>query len=128
MLQIKIVWEWIKNNWKMVCLALWSVLVWFLSRRSSKAAIDAMNANKESYEARIRNLREQHKVEIEKREQLNLKYRETIAKIEEKYKKKEKDLSRKEKEKVREIVKEATSDPDKINKKIEDLFGFVSDS
>ena len=128
MLQLKIAWAWIKKNWKLACLVIWSLLVWFFSRRSSKAAIDAMNANKDSYEARIHSLKEQHKIEIEKREQLNLKYRETLAKIEEKYKKREKDLSRKEREKVREIVKEAKENPDEINRKIENLFGFISDS
>ena len=53
---------------------------------------------------------------------------ETIATIEEKYKRKEKDLSIKEKKKVKEILQKAKDNPDEINKKIEDLFGFTSDS
>ena len=126
MIQIKIAWEWIKKNWKLMLLALWSVIVWFVSRRSSAAAIDAMNANKESYEAQIRALKEEHKRELKKREELALKYKETLAKIEKKYKKKEENLTKEEKKRVKEIIKVAKGDPTEINKKIENLFGLVS--
>ena len=127
-LKIKIFWAWIKKNWKLTVLAIWSVLVWFISRRSSQGAIDAMNANKKSYEAQIKSLKEQHSIEVKKREELHLKYQETLAKIEEKYKKKKEQLSKVEKKKVKEIVKEAKDNPDEINRKIENLFGFTSDT
>jgi Txe/YoeB family toxin of Txe-Axe toxin-antitoxin module len=127
-LKIKIFWAWIKKNWKLTVLTIWSVLVWFISRRSSQGAIDAMNANKVSYEAQIKSLKEQHNIEVKKREELHLKYQETLAKIEEKYKKKKEQLSKVEKKKVKEIVKEAKDNPDEINRKIEDLFGFTSDT
>ena len=117
-LKIRIFWAWIKKNWKLTVLTIWSVLVWFISRRSSQGAIDAMNANKVSYEAQIKSLKEQHNIEVKKREELHLKYQETLVKIEEKYKKK----------KVKEIVEEAKNDPNEINKRIEDLFGFTSDT
>ena len=87
-----------------------------------------MQANKESYEAQIKVLKDQHKIEVKKREELRLKYEETLAKIEEKYKKKREELSKVEKKKVKEIVQKAKDNPDEINKKIEDLFGFISDS
>ena len=83
---IKIFWTWLKNNWKVTALTVWSIVVWFISRRSSHAAIEAMEANKESYEAQIKALKDQHNIEIQKREELRLKYEETLAKIEEKYK------------------------------------------
>ena len=127
-LHLKVAWEWIKKNWKMLCLFLWTVAVWFLSRRSSQAAIDAMNANKESYEARIKSLKQQHRIEIQKREELDLKYKQTLAKIEEKYNKKKEKLTKLEKLKVKEIIKKSNGDPGDINKKIEDLFGFTHDS
>lgn len=126
--KIKIAWECIKKNWKIAVLSIWSVLVWFLSRRSSAAAIEAMKANKKSYEDQIRSLKEQHKIEVKKREELRLKYEETLVKIEEKYKKKKQELSRIEKNKVKEIVEKAKDNPDEIDKKIQELFGFTSDA
>ena len=126
--KIKMAWACIKENWKIAALAIWSVVVWFISRRNSSAAIEAMEANKKSYETRIKSLKDQHKIEVKKREELHLKYQETLAKIEEKYKKKKEELSKVEKKKVKEIVQKAKDNPDEINKKIEDLFGFTSDS
>lgn len=126
--KIKMAWACIKENWKIAALAIWSVVVWFISRRNSSAAIEAMEANKKSYETRIKSLKDQHKIEVKKREELHLKYQETLVKIEEKYKKKKEELSKVEKKKVKEIVQKAKDNPDEINKKIEDLFGFTSDS
>lgn len=121
-------WLWLKENWKLTALAVWSILVWFFSRRSSQAAIDLMNANKESYEAQINSLKQQRTIERQKIKELDLKYKQTIAKIEEKYKKREQELSRKEKVKIKEIVQKAKDNPSEIDEKIENLFGFVSDS
>tara|TARA_S200000501_G_scaffold192181_1_gene180999 strand:- start:3460 stop:3849 length:390 start_codon:yes stop_codon:yes gene_type:complete len=127
-LKIKIFWQCVKKNWKAAVLLLWSGAIWIISRRNSSAAIEAMQANKESYEAQIKSLKKQHTIEVQKREELHLKYQETLVRIEEKYKKKKEELSKVEKKKVKEIVQKAKDNPDEINKKIEDLFGFTSDS
>ena len=121
-------WLFIKEHWKIFALGVWSVFIWVISRRNSKAAIDAMVASRKSYEARIKSLKEQHIIEVKKREELHLKYQETLDKIEKKYKKKEKELSVLEKKKIKEIVKKAKDEPNEINEKIEALFGFTSDS
>ena len=77
-LKLKIFWACIKKNWKAAALAVWSIAVWFISRRNSSAAIEAMEANKESYEEQIKSLKEQHKIEV-KKEELHLKYQETLV-------------------------------------------------
>ena len=82
--KLKLLWASIKKNWKLALLAIWSVVVWFISRKNAEGAIEAMKANKESYESQIASLKSEHKIEKEKLEQLNLKYRETIATIEKK--------------------------------------------
>ena len=128
LLKVKIAWELVKRYWKAAALILWTIVIWFFSRKNADGAIEALKASKESHEKQINSLKSQHKIEIAKREELELKYKQTIATIEEKYEKKEQELSRKEKKKVKEIVQKAKDNPDEINKKIEDLFGFVSDS
>ena len=128
MLKLKLFWAGLKKNWKLALLAVWSVVIWLVSRKNAQGAIDAMKANKESYEAQIDSLKREHKIEKERLEQLNLKYRETIATIEKKYDIKEKELSKEKKKRVKEIVEKAKDNPDEINKKIENLFGFTSDS
>lgn len=126
--KLKLLWTSIKKNWKLALLAIWSAVVWFISRKNAEGAIEAMKANKESYESQIASLKSEHKIEKEKLEQLNLKYRETIATIEKKYDIKEKQLSREKKKRVKEIVEKAKDNPSEINEKLENLFGFTSDS
>jgi len=128
LLKFKIAWQLIIKYWKAAALVIWTVLIWFFSRKNADGAIEALKASKESHEKQISSLKDQHKIEIAKREELELKYKQTIATIEQKYEKKEQELSKKEKKKVKEIVQKAKDNPDEINKKIEDLFGFVSDS
>ena len=71
-LKLKIFWACLKKNWKAAALAVWSIVIWIISRRNSSAAIAAMEANKDSYEAQIKSLKDQHKIEREKIEELNL--------------------------------------------------------
>jgi len=118
----------VKEHWKIMFLAAWSTIVWALSRRNSQAVIDAMSANKESYEAQIKSLKKHHREEVQKIQDLHLKYQETLVKIEEKYKKKKEQLTHVEKKKVKQIVRKAKDSPNEIDKKIEDLFGFTSSS
>ena len=126
--KLKLLWASLKKNWKLAVLAVWSVVVWFISRKNAQGAIDAMKANKESYESQITSLKNEHRIEKEKLEQLNLKYRETIATIEKKYDIKEKQLSKEKKKRVKQIVEKAKDNPSEINDKLESLFGFTSDS
>ncbi len=126
MFHLKILWVWTKKNWKAAALALWTFFIWFISRKNADGAIQAMKANKESYETQIQGLKVAHEEEIQKREELHLNYRLTLGKIREKYSLEEKELSRQKKKKVKEIVKKAKDNPDEIDEKIENLFGFTA--
>ena len=74
----------------------------------------------------IKALEEQQAIKIKKIEQLDLNYRLTLGKIDEKYNLKEEQLSRKNKKKVKEIARIAKEQPDEIDKKLENLFGFTN--
>jgi hypothetical protein len=128
MLHLKIFWSWLKRNWKSTALAIWTIFIWFISRKNADGAIQAMRANKESYETQIQGLKAAHEEEVQKREELYLKYRLTLGRIKEKYDLEEEHLSRQKKRKVKEIIEKAKDNPNEINKKIENLFGFTSDS
>jgi hypothetical protein len=125
-LYLKICWTWIKKNWKTSALALWTFFIWFISRKNANGAIQAMKANSESYDAQIQGLKDAHEEEVQKREELHLKYRLTLGKIREKYDLEEKNLSLQKKRRVKEIIKETKDNPDEIDKKIKNLFGFTS--
>ena len=67
MLHLNIFWAWTKKNWKLSALAVWSIFIWLVSRKNADGAIQAMKANKESYEAQIQGLKDAHEEEIQKR-------------------------------------------------------------
>ena len=125
MTQLRLAWLFIKKHWKIFAMTIWSIGIFIFARKSNQAAIETLNARKRSYESQIQALQDARNVEIQKREELILKYKETLAKIEEKYTIKEEELSRKEKKKVKEIIKRAENNPDEISEKIESLFGFT---
>jgi len=118
-------WVWIKEHWQIPFLLVWTIIVWAMSRGNVEAVTAVMEAKKESYKKQIDALKVSHAQEIKKREELHLKYRETIATIEEEFEIKEEELSNLKKKKIKEIIKDSKDKPDEINKKIEDLFGFT---
>jgi|TARA_X000001388_G_scaffold74360_2_gene67239 type VI protein secretion system component VasK len=125
MTQLRLAWIFVKKHWKVFAMAAWSIGIFIFARKNNQAAIETMEARKESYESQIQALQDARNTEIQKREELTLKYKETLAKIEDKYSIKKEQLSRKEKKKVKEIIKKAESKPNEINNKLEELFGFT---
>tara|TARA_B100000282_G_C31611557_1_gene434981 strand:- start:330 stop:716 length:387 start_codon:yes stop_codon:yes gene_type:complete len=124
MFHIKLAWIWLKENWKIPFLVVWSIVIWALSRKNAEAALDVLEAKKESYDKQIISLKENHNKELTKRDLLIKEYHETIKRLEEKYKKKSAILTKKNKEKIKDIVVEMEGDTDAVQKKIEELFNF----
>ena len=118
-------WLWLKEHWQIPGLLLWSLIVYFFTRRNSDAIIDVLNAKKDSYEKQINELKKRHNNEIIERDKLIASYHETIAMIEKKYAEKEKQLTDKEKKRVKEIVKKSKGEPDIVRTEIEKSFGFT---
>ena len=124
MFHIKLAWIWLKENWKIPFLVVWSIVIWALSRKNAEAALDVLEAKKESYDKQIISLKENHNKELTKRDLLIKEYHETIKRLEEKYKEKSAILTKKNKEKIKDIVVEMEGDTDAVQKKIEELFNF----
>ena len=122
---VKTSWIWLKTHWHIPFIVTWTIVVWMLSRGNVKAVTEVLEAKKESYEKQIEALKSAHIVEIKKREELHLKYKETLDTIEKEFKLKEEELSAMKKKKIKQIIKSSKENPHEINKKIEDLFGFT---
>ena len=59
-----------KENWKIPFLVVWSIVIWALSRKNAEAALDVLEAKKESYDKQIISLKENHNKELTKRDLL----------------------------------------------------------
>lgn len=122
---LKTSWVWLKTHWHIPFIVTWTVIVWVVSRGNVHAVTRVLEAKKKSYEKQLEALRTAHKSEIEKREELDLKYRETLGIIEKDFKLKEQELSALKKRKIKQIIESSKDNPNEINKKIENLFGFT---
>ena len=117
-------WLWVKNHWQIPFIIVWSMLIYFFSRRNSDAIIEVLNARKNSYEKQLNELKKRHNNEIIERDRLIKRYHDAVSLIEKKYAEKEKELSLKEKKRVKQIVSDSKGNPDVIKKEIEKSFGF----
>jgi hypothetical protein len=116
---------WLKAYWQIPFLLLWTMAVYLLTRRNSDAIIDVLNAKKESYDKQIKELKTRHQSEIIDRDKLLREYHSIVERIEKKYEEQEKLLTKKEKQRVKEIIKKSKGKPDVIRKEIEKNFGFI---
>jgi hypothetical protein len=85
MYHIKLIWIWLRENWKVPLIVVWSIVIWALSRKNAQAAMDVLEARKESYEKQIVQLKENHKRELSERDHNIKEYHRTLEEIEKKY-------------------------------------------
>ena len=124
MYHIKLIWIWLRENWKVPLIVVWSIVIWALSRKNAQAGMDVLEARKESYEKRIVQLKENHKRELSERDQNIKEYHKTLEEIEKKYSDKNVKITKANKKRVKEIVQDSKGNPDVVKQKIEELFDF----
>ena len=124
MYHIKLIWIWLRENWKVPLIVIWSIVVWALSRKNAQAAMEVLEARKESYEKQIVQLKENHKRELSERDQNIKEYHKTLEEIEKKYSDKNVKITKANKKRVKEIVQDSKGNPDVVKQKIEELFDF----
>ena len=117
-------WIWLKEHWQIPFLAVWTVLVYVMSRRNSEAMLETIEAKKESYKKQIEILKNSHNDEILKRDRLTRKYQETLEELEQKYQKRIEDLTEVEKNEIKEVVIKSRGNTHEIRERIEREFGF----
>ena len=120
---LKKTWVWLKHNWYIPAVLVYTVVLWALFRRKDKAH-DVLKVRSESYEAQIEAINRSHTEEIEKRDEIIKQYNETIERLEEEYKRKNKELSNKKKKAVKDIVEKHYNDPDALARLLSEKFGF----
>ncbi len=50
MFYFRLTWIWLKENWKLPFLFVWTIFIWAVSRKNADAAIEVLEAKKESYD------------------------------------------------------------------------------
>jgi hypothetical protein len=124
MYHIKAIWVWLKENWKIPFLILWSVVIWAISRKNAQAAIDVLEARKESYQKQIISLKENHQRELSERDKNIKHYHHVVEEIEKKYNEKGVKITKANKARIKEVIEQSKENPDEVKDKIEKLFNL----
>jgi len=120
----KKIWVWCKHHWKILALALWTLVVFLIARKNVRAYKKVLDTTIENYKKEVEVLENSHKEEIRKRDEAIKKHNDDIKKLEEKYAGDKEELDVKKRSRYLELVKMYKSDPESINKILEEEFGF----
>ena len=123
-LHSKKVWVWCKHHWKILALALWTLIVFAIARKNVQAYKKVLDTTLENYKKEVEVLENTHKEEIRKRDEAIKKHNDDIKRLEDEYVGDKEELSVEKRSRYLELVKMYDSDPDSINKILEEEFGF----
>ena len=116
--------KFIGTYWKEIALAGLLFAVSFLWWRDHKGLIDAYDASVESYEVRIKELKQSHERETERKAEALEQYKAKMAELEAEYSEYKQAIEEAKKERVRDFVTLRQEDPNKLIVEIEAKFGF----
>lgn len=123
-LHSKKIWLWCKHHWKILAIALWTLVVFVVARKNVRAYKKVLDTTLENYKKEVEVLENSHKEEIRKRDEAIQKHNDNIRKLEEKYAGNKQELDLQKRSRYLELVKMYDSDPESINKILEEEFGF----
>ena len=124
LLYSKKAWVWCKHHWKILAIALWTLVVFLIARKNVRAYKKVLDTTIENYKKEVQVIEDSHKQEIQKRDEVIKKHNEDIRKLEEKYAGDKHQLGIKKRSRYLELVKMYESDPENINKIPQEEFGF----
>tara|TARA_Y100000816_G_scaffold229737_1_gene174881 strand:- start:125 stop:529 length:405 start_codon:yes stop_codon:yes gene_type:complete len=120
---LKKVWVWLKHNWYVPAVIVYTIVLWFLFRDKTKA-LEVLEVRSKSYEGQIKTIEETHKKEIEARDQILKNYDNVLSQLEKDYEEKNMKLDKKKKQEIKKIVKEFNDRPDDLAKTLAEKFGL----
>ena len=120
---LKKTWVWLKHNWYVPAVIVYTLVLWFLFRDKTKA-LEVLEIRSKSYEGQIKTIEETHKKEIEARDQILKNYDNVLSQLEKDYEEKNMKLDKKKKQEIKKIVKEFNDRPDDLAKTLAEKFGL----
>ena len=120
---LKKAWAWLKHNWKVPAVIVYTLILWFVFRRKD-AAYQILEERNKSYKKQMEAIDKIHKEEIDKRNDILEKYNGILQELEEKYKKDSLELDSKKKKEIKKLVEEYNEKPDELAKLLAEKYGL----
>ena len=120
---LKKTWAWLKHNWYVPAVIIYTLVLWFLFRNKTKA-LDVLEVRSKSYEDQIKAIEDTHRKEIETRDNILKKYDTILLQLEKDYEEKNMAINKKKKQEIKKIVKEYNDRPDDLAKVLAERYGL----
>ena len=120
---LKKAWAWLKHNWYVPAVLLYTLVLWLLFRKKDKA-LEVLEIRSESYKKQIEAINNIHKEEIEKKDKILEKYGKILNELEEQYEKDNLELDEEKKEEIKNLVEEYNEKPDELAKLLAEKYGL----
>jgi vacuolar-type H+-ATPase subunit I/STV1 len=117
-------WAWLKHNWKVPLIILYTLALWLLFRRKDAAFLVLEERNK-SYKAQIDVINQNHKEELEKRNKVIEKYNDLVSQLEDQYAADNKELDEAKKKEIKDIVEKHHDNPNALAQMLAEKYGLV---
>jgi hypothetical protein len=115
---------WCKHHWKIVAIGLWTLIVFFVSRRNTEAYKKVLDSTIENYKKEVEILENSHKAEVQKRNDAVVAHNQKIAELEKNYANSKESLSVEKRARYLELAQLYETDPENVSQLIKDEFGF----
>jgi len=116
-------WVWLKHNWYVPVVIVYTLVLWLLFRRKD-AAFKVLEIRNESYKKQMKAIDSIHKEEIDKRNKILEQYHDILKELEEKYKKDSLELDNKKKKEIKKLVEKYNEKPDELAKLLAEKYGL----
>jgi len=120
---LKKTWTWLRHNWYVPAVVVYTLVLWFLFRNKTKA-LEVLEIRSKSYENQIKTIEEAHKKEIEARDKILKNYDNVLTQLEKDYEEKNMKLDTKKKKEIKKIVKQFNDRPDDLAKILAERYGI----
>jgi len=117
-------WIWCKHHWKILALALWTLVVFVVARRHVGAYKKVLETTIENYNKEVEILEGSHKGELEKRNDAIESNNEALARLEADYSNSTEELNDEKRTRYLDLLQMFGDDPENVNKILEEEFGF----
>jgi len=117
-------WIWSKHHWKIIALVVWTIVIWFVSRKNAKAMLKVLETTRKSYEAEINVLNETHAAEQKRKAEAVDEYHKVIESIESQYQGEKDKLTFEKRARIKELVDSYADDKQSLNEALKGEFGF----
>ncbi len=120
---LKKMWAWLKHNWYVPVVIVYTLVLWLLFRKKDKA-FEVLEIRSESYKKQIDAINEIHKEEIEKKDKILEKYGKILKDLEEQYEKDSLELDEQKKKEIKSLVENYNEKPDELAKLLAEKYGL----